>query len=76
MSLDFPDGHAPGVHGYDLVVEALEAPLTLFDQLRLEGALAVAGDRYLHLAVLPFDFLLAVAVRVLLAARLGFWPFS
>ena len=42
MCLDFPDRHAPGVHGYDLAVKAVTT-LNLPDQLGLIAALAVAG---------------------------------
>ena len=41
QALDLPYRHAPGVHGHDPLIEALEAPLVLRNQDRLEAALTV-----------------------------------
>lgn len=42
IALDLAHAHAAGVHGDDFVVEAGETPLALGDDLRLEGAGAIA----------------------------------
>src|SRR5579859_1887305 len=58
MALDVADGHAARVKREDLLVEPLDATLVLFDQLRLECALAVAGDADSNGARLRLDRLL------------------
>jgi hypothetical protein len=50
MALDFPNRHAPGVERQDFVVKARPAGLVLRNQLRLEGAVAVAGYLYRQFA--------------------------
>lgn len=44
VDLDLPHGHAASVERQNLVVEAGPACLVLGDQLRLEGAVPVAGN--------------------------------
>jgi hypothetical protein len=43
-ALDLSDGHALGVHGDELVVEAGEAARMIRDQDRLEHAVAIPGE--------------------------------
>src|SRR5574340_1621971 len=62
MALDLPHGHAPGVEGDDLVIEAGPAGLVLGDQQRLEGAVAVAGNFDGQFAKLALEGLPALAV--------------
>ena len=52
--LDLAHGHAARVHGHDLVVEALETPLMLFDNLGFELGLPIAGNLDLDLAKFAF----------------------
>ena len=59
---DFAHRHAARVHRYDLVIETLEAPLALLDDLRGEAGVAVAGHRDRHLAILAGQLLRAVPV--------------
>ncbi|KEI30350.1 hypothetical protein CQ06_07610 [Ralstonia solanacearum] len=40
-ALDLAHGHAPGIHGDDLVVEALEASLVFGNEQRFEAAITV-----------------------------------
>ena len=44
MGLNLANGHAPGIKGQDLVIEARPAGLMLADKLGLEGAQAVTGN--------------------------------
>ena len=60
--LDVARGHALGVQGEDLFIEAGEPALMLGDQLRLEGAVAVAGRVEGEFAQFAADGLLRVAV--------------
>src|SRR6266516_149415 len=71
MALDLPHRHAAGVEAQNLVVEAVEPPLALGDQLRLEAARPVARHRKLDLAVLGEDRLRARAVAAVAAAAAG-----
>ncbi len=71
MALDLPHRHAAGVEAQNLVVEAVEPPLALGDQLRLEAARPVARHRNLDLAVLGEDRLRARAVAAVAAAAAG-----
>ncbi len=52
VSLDIPGRQAPRIEREDLVVEPLEAPLTLADYLRLKRARAIARSVDRHLALL------------------------
>jgi hypothetical protein len=61
--LDVAAGQALGVQGQDLVVEAAQAALVLADELRLEGAVAVARDVEADLAEFALDGFLGVALR-------------
>ena len=44
MGLNLAYGHAPGIEGEDLVIEARPAGLMLADELRFEGAHTVTGN--------------------------------
>jgi len=44
MSLNLPEGHASGIEGQDLVIEACPAGLVVPDELRFEGAQVVTGN--------------------------------
>jgi hypothetical protein len=60
-----------GVEAQNLVVEAIEPPLALADQLWLEAAGPVARDRDLNLSVLGQERLRAAAVAAVAAAAAG-----
>ena len=62
MALDLAHGHAAGVERQDLFIEASPAGLVLGDQLRLEGAVPVAGNFNRQMAEVAFERLLALAV--------------
>ena len=61
---DLPGGHPLGVHGDDLLVDVRDVLLALFDDLWLEGGLAVLRDIDPHGAVAGVDGLFLVAVAV------------
>ena len=68
-SIDFVDGlgdvtlaHAAPVHGDDLVLDFGDVALVLRDDLRLERAVAVAGNFDFSLALRGLDGLLRIAV--------------
>ena len=73
MGLDVADRQAVGVEPDDLVVEIREAALLLCDQLRIEGAGAIAGDRQPHLQV-PVRTLLRAAVAAIGVAFGALFP--
>src|SRR5688572_12775965 len=62
MALDFAHTHPARIHRDDLLVETVEALLTLSDDLGLEATGAIARDLELELAVLARDGLLRGAV--------------
>lgn len=62
VGLDVPGGHPLGVHGDDLVVKAFEAALTLGNDGRIKGGIAVTGNGKVNLAEIAFDLLLVAAV--------------
>ena len=62
MALDLPHAHAASVHRDDLLVEAEKATLIFADQLRVERALAIAGDVQPQAAGVGQHGLQAVAV--------------
>ena len=68
QALDLPYRHAPGVHGHDPLIEALEAPLMLRNQDRLEAAFPVPGHLDMQRPVLGQHRFGALAVTV------DWWP--
>src|SRR5215813_12401690 len=62
MPLDLARGHPPRVERNDLVVEAVEARLPLFDELRLELSIAVPRDLDRDLSLLALERLTRLAV--------------
>src|SRR5919205_2134180 len=67
MRLHLARGESTRVSRQDFVVEAVEPPLTLFDQLGLETAVTVAGHSNIELCRLRLDCLLALTVTAILA---------
>jgi len=65
VTLDLANRHAARVKAQNLVIEAIKAGLTFGDQLRLEAAGAVAGDRNLDLAILAQNRLRLEPLRLL-----------
>ena len=63
-SLDLPHRHAAGIQGDDLVVEAIQAGLTLGHDLRLEAAVAIARHIDLDRSILGQHRLGIAAVAV------------
>src|SRR5687767_3791504 len=62
MPLDLARGHSPRVERKDLVIEAVKAGLTLFDELRLKLPVAVTRDFNRDLSLLTFGGLARLAV--------------
>jgi len=62
MGLNLTHGHAPGIEGQDLVIEARPAGLMLADKLGLEGALAVTGNFNGEFAKIVFEGFAALTV--------------
>src|SRR5918912_1745081 len=62
MVLNLTGGESTRVQCQDFVVEAVEPTLTLFDQLRLETAVAVAGYVNIELGRFGLDRFLALPI--------------
>ncbi len=69
MPLDLTHGHAPGIERENLVVEPLQAPLALLDQLRREIPVPIAWNPDRQGPGLRFDSLGAMAVAPVIAGR-------
>jgi hypothetical protein len=65
--LDVAGRHSFRVEGHDLVVETGESPLMLGDQLRLEGAVAIAGRLHPDVAHITADRLGGMSVAAILS---------
>jgi hypothetical protein len=71
VGLDLAAGHAARIRRDDLVVEAVEAGLTLLDELRLELRVAVARDINVELAALATDGFRGLAIAGVAAVFTG-----
>ena len=69
--LNVASGHPLGVEGKNLLVEPAQPALMFWDQLRLEGAIAVARRRDLDLAEIALHGLSGMAVATILRTRFG-----
>ena len=73
MPTDLTHRHSSGIHGNDLVVEAVKTPLTLLDDFRLEAGITVTRHGNLHLAVFSgqaFGAVTVAGIARLLAFRI------
>jgi hypothetical protein len=76
LCLNVAGGHATGIQGQDFVIEAFQARLAFFDELRLERALPITRDVDFNVPLLSLHGLLAptiaqVPVGVALASMFG-----
>lgn len=71
MALDLAHRHLASVHRQDLVVEAVEVPLVLRDDIRIEGRVPVPRHRDGHRAVVGTQRLLLPVARVARGCALG-----
>jgi hypothetical protein len=71
MRLNVARGHPARIHRQNLVIEALQPPLVLRQNLRLEAAIAVTWHFDLHRAEVALHRLAAFAVTIVPAASPG-----
>jgi hypothetical protein len=68
MGLDLAGGEATRIQRQDFLIEALQAPLALFHELRLETAVTITGYINVELCRLGLDRFLALAVAAVARA--------